>query len=179
MWIDFRGGADFGPFSSQSFPIKYQRWHNNLCILHIYKVDAGIIHNLNKYIGSTSVTLCISNRNQRNRNCKSIVVIMGTEFDAVCRYFSSEYPETYWHLLCQISSSYVIFFSVKFYFEVNEINVKFYHVAFLFSEKHILRIHFGENFIDIWGGADFGPFSSQSLPIKYQRWNNNLCILHI
>jgi hypothetical protein len=23
-------------------------------------------------------------------------------------------------------------------------------------------IHFGENFIDIWGGADFGPYSSQS-----------------
>jgi hypothetical protein len=30
------------------------------------------------------------------------------------------------------------------------------------SEKHILWIHFGENFIDIWGGADFGPYSSQS-----------------
>ena len=23
-------------------------------------------------------------------------------------------------------------------------------------------IHLGENFIDIWGGADFGPYSSQS-----------------
>jgi hypothetical protein len=23
-------------------------------------------------------------------------------------------------------------------------------------------IHFGENFIDIWGGVDFGPYSSQS-----------------
>jgi hypothetical protein len=30
------------------------------------------------------------------------------------------------------------------------------------SEKHILWIHFGENFIDIWGEADFGPYSSQS-----------------
>jgi hypothetical protein len=28
--------------------------------------------------------------------------------------------------------------------------------------QHILWIHFGENFIDIWGGADFGPYSSQS-----------------
>ena len=31
------------------------------------------------------------------------------------------------------------------------------------SEKHILWIHFGENFIDIWGWTDFGPYSSQSL----------------
>jgi hypothetical protein len=30
------------------------------------------------------------------------------------------------------------------------------------SEKHILWIHFGENFIDIWGEAYFGPYSSQS-----------------
>jgi hypothetical protein len=26
----------------------------------------------------------------------------------------------------------------------------------------MLWTHFGENFIDIWGGADFGPYSSQS-----------------
>ena len=27
-------------------------------------------------------------------------------------------------------------------------------------------IHFGENFIDIWGGADFGPYSSQSFNLS-------------
>jgi hypothetical protein len=36
------------------------------------------------------------------------------------------------------------------------------------SEKHILWIHFGENFIDIWGGADFGPYSSQSFEIAFK-----------
>ena len=33
-------------------------------------------------------------------------------------------------------------------------------------------IHFGENFIDIWGGADFGPYSSQSFPTACGRWQN-------
>jgi hypothetical protein len=41
-----------------------------------------------------------------------------------------------------------------------------YNFMFVFKkydrEKHILWIHFGENFIDIWGGVDFGPYSSQS-----------------
>jgi hypothetical protein len=32
-----------------------------------------------------------------------------------------------------------------------------------------LWIYFGENFIDIWGGADFGPYSSQSF---LQTWNH-------
>ena len=49
-------------------------------------------------------------------------------------------------------------------------------------------IHFGENFIDIWGGADFGPYSSQSFQnfeifLIYLQWiykyrNNNL-VIHI
>ena len=34
------------------------------------------------------------------------------------------------------------------------------------SEKHILWIHLGENIIDIWGGTDFGPYSSQSFGHK-------------
>jgi hypothetical protein len=35
-------------------------------------------------------------------------------------------------------------------------------------KKHILWIHFGENFIDIWGGADFDPYSSQSFVKFYE-----------
>jgi hypothetical protein len=37
-----------------------------------------------------------------------------------------------------------------------------YQLTVFISEKHILWIHFKENVIDIWGGADFGPYSSQS-----------------
>jgi hypothetical protein len=39
------------------------------------------------------------------------------------------------------------------------------------SEKRILWIHFGENVIDIWGGADFDPYSSQSFAKKKQKKN--------
>jgi hypothetical protein len=35
-----------------------------------------------------------------------------------------------------------------------------YSLTVFFSEKLILWIHFGENVIDIWGGADFGLYSS-------------------
>jgi hypothetical protein len=37
-----------------------------------------------------------------------------------------------------------------------------YELTVFISKKHILWINFGENVIDIWGGADFGPYSSQS-----------------
>ena len=57
--------------------------------------------------------------------------ITSTEFDVVLmdaynhmwRYFSSPI-NTFWQSLCQISFWYVTFFSVKFYFEVYEINLK-------------------------------------------------------
>ena len=42
-----------------------------------------------------------------------------------------------------------------------EIGVHIIYLLFI-SEKHILRIYFGEKIIDIWGGADFGPDSPQS-----------------
>ena len=45
------------------------------------------------------------------------------------------------------------------------------------SEKHILWIHFGENFIDIWGGADFGPYSSQSFSPSHRYSHGNIEIL--
>jgi hypothetical protein len=35
------------------------------------------------------------------------------------------------------------------------------------SEKHILWTHFGENVIDIWVGADFDPYSSQSFQMYF------------
>ena len=41
------------------------------------------------------------------------------------------------------------------------------------SEKHILWIHLGENFIDIWDGADFGPYSWQSFQ-KYSYLINHV-----
>ena len=50
--------------------------------------------------------------------------------------------------------------------------IKDWHIltnCIYFNEKHILWIHFGENFIDIWGGADFGPYSSQSFH-QHQMW---------
>jgi hypothetical protein len=40
-----------------------------------------------------------------------------------------------------------------------------YYLTVFIYKKHILWTHFGENFIDIWGGADFGPSSSQSFVV--------------
>ena len=55
-----------------------------------------------------------------------------------------------------------------------------YQLTVFISEKHILGTYFGENFIDIWGGADFGPYSPpvlsfSSSPLKplFQYYRNN------
>ena len=84
-------------------------------------------------------------RNVYEMSCKSMVDIADTEFDVVlmdaynhvCRYFTSTITKTFWQSQCQISFWYVTLFSVKFYFEVYEINVAHSDVAFLFFAEYI------------------------------------------